>query len=210
MLLNFSTEMPIHAERSSLRRPQLLDITSIFERTKQMSILTASITTPNPSLYSPLKEGSKRPETHTEQTTASSLVSLSANQAGVVLSSPQALSGIPLTVAWAPQMFSKAKSNATDDAISADDFSKQLGRIGTSSEEAAVIFNSFDVSKDGSVSLEEYATGVQSLSASGNNLFDRLLDSYTHDAAGSFSADALKAFLADGANEANAYWSDKR
>lgn len=121
----------------------------------------------------------------------------------------QTLQSTPLAVAWAPQMFVQGDKNG-DDSLSLDEFQTQLARAGVSADAAKQLFKSFDTSEDGQISLSAFVTGVNKSIASGSQIFNNLMDSYTRDANGDFDHAAADNFLSAGAAAANAFWKNAR
>ncbi|HZZ13213.1 MAG TPA: EF-hand domain-containing protein [Paraburkholderia sp.] len=121
----------------------------------------------------------------------------------------QSLQVTPLAVAWAPQMFVQGDQN-NDDALSLDEFQAQLSRTGVSADTVKQLFQSFDTSNDGQVSIDEFVTGVRNDIVSGSQVFQKLMDSYTHDANGNFDQGTVDRFLSAGAAAADAFWKNTR
>jgi len=119
----------------------------------------------------------------------------------------QTMQSMPLAVAWAPQMFSQGDQN-NDDSLSPDEFQAQLARVGVSADAAKQLFQTFDTSKDGQVSLSEFVTGVSNSIASGSHVFNDLMDSYTRDSNGNLNKAAMDNFLSTGLDAANTFWKN--
>lgn len=114
------------------------------------------------------------------------------------------LSATPLAAAWAPQMLVQGDLNK-DAQLDTKEFAVQLKRVGIDTQEAQKLFDSFDTSSDGLLSIDEFAKGVKASIDSGVGVFTTLANSYTHDAAGNFDAAALGDFLAKGQALADKY-----
>jgi hypothetical protein len=119
----------------------------------------------------------------------------------------QTLRATPLAVAWAPQMFVQGDKNG-DDALSLDEFQTQLSRAGVGADDAKQLFKSFDTSDDGLVSLTEFVTGVHNSIASGSQVFNDLLDSYTRDSNGNLDQSKTDNFLSSGQSLAETFWKN--
>ncbi len=135
----------------------------------------------------------------------SSIVTLSdGSSMNVIEGDPGALQGTPLAVLRSPELL-VAGDNDQNQQIDADEFSKQLARIGVSADDAKKLFATFDASGDGKVSPEEYIQGVKDSISGGSNTFKDLLDSYTNDANGKFDMNAYAAFMQKGKELAAQY-----
>jgi Ca2+-binding EF-hand superfamily protein len=120
------------------------------------------------------------------------------------------LSAMPLTVAWAPQLFVQADANR-DNQLTVGEFTDQLSRIGETADTAKALFSKFDTDDDGKLSIDEFVHGVQSNVATGGGaLFSRLIDFYTVNPNDKDDKQPLNDFLAAGLAVANAYWSKTR
>ncbi len=119
----------------------------------------------------------------------------------------QTLRATPLAVAWAPQMFVQGDTN-NDDSLSLDEFQAQLSRIGVGADDVKQLFSSFDTSDDGQVSLTEFVKGVSKSIASGSQVFNNLLDSYTRDADGNLDQTKTDNFLSAGLSLAETFWKN--
>jgi Ca2+-binding EF-hand superfamily protein len=115
---------------------------------------------------------------------------------------------IPLTEAWGPQMFFQANTSKTE-KLTSSEFADQLKRIGVSTESASKLFRTFDMSKDGSLSVDEYVAGIRSINASGNTMFSDLMYSYTRSPDGKVDNAAEDSFLQQGGALATKYWSSR-
>lgn len=140
---------------------------------------------------------------------ASTVVTLSNGQTSSVTSSSDGLTGTPLSVAWAPQMFAKADGDNSS-SVTAAEFGKLLAQAGLTSDQASALFSSFDTSQDGVLSVDEFVDGVQNQENSGAKTFDSLLSSIVKGSDGSLDNQATDAFLAQGSAVADRYWSGKR
>ena len=139
----------------------------------------------------------------------STVVTLSNGQTSSVTSASGGLTGTPLSVAWAPQMFAKADTDNST-GVTADEFGKLLTQAGITSDQASALFSSFDTSKDGVVSVDEFVAGVQSQENTGSKTFENLLHSIVDNSDGSLNGQATDAFLAQGSAVADRYWAGKR
>lgn len=140
---------------------------------------------------------------------ASTVVTLSNGQTSSVTSSSGGLTGTPLSVAWAPQMFVKADADNSS-GVTADEFGKLLAQADVTSDQASALFSSFDTSQDGVLSVDEFVAGVQGQENSGTKTFENLLSSIVKNSDGSLNNQAAQAFLAQGEAVADRYWSGKR
>ncbi|WP_460091720.1 EF-hand domain-containing protein [Pseudomonas sp. S2_E02] len=113
-------------------------------------------------------------------------------------------SSMPLSEAWAPQLFVQAGGGKDLDR---SHFVKQLNRAGVSDANAQIMFKTFDKSGDGSLSLDEYYAGIKSGGSQNTELFQRLIDTYTRNADGSVNDTSTNQFLAQGLAVATAFWS---
>jgi hypothetical protein len=143
---------------------------------------------------------------NTEDGAGSTVVTLSNGQTANVDSNSAIVSSTPLAVAWAPQLFSEADVDG-DGKLTSSEFADQLKRVGVSAAEAQKMFSSFDTSKDGTVSLAEFVQGVQVNISSGSTIYSQLAGSYISGQGGGNDAQSINQFLANGASEAEKYWS---
>jgi len=150
--------------------------------------------------------------TNSSTSTTSSLstvVTLSNGQTSTVTGGSETLSGTPLSVAWAPQLFVQADADQ-DSKLSGGEFEALMKRVGVTTEAAQTLFNSFDASNDGSLSMSEFVQGVAATQASGNPVFDKVIDSYTVQQNGNLNQQAMQDFLSAGEAEAEKYWALRR
>lgn len=119
------------------------------------------------------------------------------------------LTATPLAVAWAPQMFVQGDSNG-DRQLSKDEFETQMKRAGLAAEAADKLFKTLDSSDDGQLTVSEYVDGANDSIRAGNELFNRLMQSYTQDANGGMQKSAMDQFLKAGEDVASAYWKNAR
>lgn len=115
----------------------------------------------------------------------------------------------PLTVAWAPQLLAQADSNGNNH-LSLDEFASQLKRVGVDTASAKRLFDAFDTSKTGALSVDDFVEGIKRDFGSGSDLFTRLIDTYTKGPDGHDDVAATNKFLSDGLAQANRYWAGKR
>jgi hypothetical protein len=135
----------------------------------------------------------------------SSVVTLSdGSSMNVIEGDPGALKGVSLAALRSPELL-VAGDKDQDQQIDADEFSKQLARIGVSVDDAKKLFATFDASGNGKVSPEVYIQGVKDSLSGGSNMFKDLLDSYTNDANGKFDMNAYAAFMQKGKELAAQY-----
>lgn len=114
-------------------------------------------------------------------------------------------SSIPLSEAWAPQLFVRA--GGAGGKLDLDQFSKQLAIVGVDSARAKSMFKDFDASGDGSLSVDEYYEGIKAGGEKYKDLFQSLIDSYTRNADGSANEQKTNQFLAEGLALATKFWS---
>ncbi|NYE61539.1 hypothetical protein FHW58_002746 [Duganella sp. 1224] len=135
----------------------------------------------------------------------SSIVTLSdGSSMNVIERDASALKATPLAVLRSPEMLVAGDGNQ-DQQIDADEFGKQLARIGVSADDAKKLFATFDASGDGKVSPDEYIQGVKDSIASGNDLFKNLLNSYINGDDGHLDLNAYAAFMQKGKELAAQY-----
>jgi hypothetical protein len=115
----------------------------------------------------------------------------------------------PLTVAWAPQLFSQAGSNGNNQ-LSLDEFASQLRRVGVDTASAKKLFDAFDTSQSGALLGDDFVEGIKRAFGSDSDLFTRLIDTYTKGPDGHDDVAATNKFLSDGLAQANRYWAGKR
>jgi Ca2+-binding EF-hand superfamily protein len=141
----------------------------------------------------------------TAGSSSSTIVTLSSGAISAVdEGSTTGLVGVPLAAAWAPQMLVQGDTNK-DEQLDTDEFAAQLERAGLAAEQAKKLFDSFDTSSDGILSVDEFVDGVKASIDSGDTLFSKLADSYTRDADGNLNSSALKDFLEKGRALAEKY-----
>jgi hypothetical protein len=114
-------------------------------------------------------------------------------------------SSMPLSEAWAPQLFVQAGGG--NDKLDLSHFTQQLNRAGVSDAKAQIMFKTFDKSGDGSLSLDEYYAGIKAGGSQSTELFQQLIDTYTRNADGSANEAATNQFLAQGLAVATTFWS---
>jgi hypothetical protein len=135
----------------------------------------------------------------------STVVTLSSGaSSSVIEGSATGLSGTPLAAAWAPQMLVQGDLNQ-DEQLDTVEFAAQLHRAGVAAQEAQKLFDSFDTSSNGSLSIDEFVNGVKASIDGGDQLFSTLADSYIRDAGGKLNAAALNDFLEKGRALAEKY-----
>ncbi len=135
-------------------------------------------------------------------TSASYTVTLGDGQTRTILPGHNTVT--PLSECYAPQMLFQADQNK-DAQLDIGEFSKQMKRVGVSAEMALTMFKSFDQSQDGQVSVKEFIAGIKSANATGDQLFQALVNTYTEDANGNFNEAKSGKFLSDGLDFANRY-----
>jgi Ca2+-binding EF-hand superfamily protein len=84
------------------------------------------------------------------------------------------------------------------------EFAQQLSRVGVGADVARKLFDSFDKSKDGSLSMNEFVDGVTADNASGSSTFQDLAASNETDEA------TMTSFLNKGSGAADQYWNGIR
>ncbi|MFJ3524254.1 EF-hand domain-containing protein [Pseudomonas sp. NPDC090203] len=114
-------------------------------------------------------------------------------------------SAIPLSEAWAPQLFVRAGGGGGK--LDVDQFSKQLAVVGVDAARAKSMFKDFDKSGDGTLSVDEYYEGIKAGGEKYTVLFQSLIDAYTRNADGSASEEKTNQFLAEGSAMATKFWS---
>lgn len=115
------------------------------------------------------------------------------------------LSSMPLSEAWAPQLFSQADQDG-DGSVSEDEFTAQLSRAGVSDDDAGDWFRTFGGRDSGGLTVEQYFSGIQHANISGSTVFNQLVASYTQDKTGRVDVDRMVSFLDEGAKAADAFW----
>ena len=136
---------------------------------------------------------------------SSTIVTLSdGTSSNVIEGDSSKLQGTPMAVLRSPELL-VAGDTDQDQQIDADEFGKQLARIGVSAEDAKKLFAAFDASGDGKVSPEEYIQGVKDSIAGGSNTFKDLLNSYITGADGHLDMNAYAAFMQKGKELAALY-----
>ncbi|OCX25490.1 hypothetical protein BBI10_02020 [Pseudomonas graminis] len=108
-------------------------------------------------------------------------------------------SSMPLSEAWGPQLLVQGDKDK-DNKLSISEFANQLKRVGVSLNTAKKLFESFDVSNSGTLSVDEFVAGIKSYNATGGNIFHDFARSYTQD------DQSATAFLREGLSAGNAYW----
>ena len=140
---------------------------------------------------------------------SSSVVTLSNGQSSNVTSGSVTLSGMPLAVAWAPQLFVQADADH-DNKLTGTEFANLMKRGGMTTAAAQTLFQSFDLSNDGTLSMNEFVQGVAAVQASGNTAFGKVIDSYTTSQDGNLNQQSMQNFLSAGQSEAEKYWALRR
>jgi Ca2+-binding EF-hand superfamily protein len=105
-------------------------------------------------------------------------------------------------------MFFQANTSKNE-KLTSSEFADQLKRVGVSAETASKLFKTFDTSKDGSLSVDEYVAGVRSINSSGNTMFSDLMNSYTRSPDGKVDHAAEDSFLKQGEALATKYGSSR-
>jgi Ca2+-binding EF-hand superfamily protein len=106
-------------------------------------------------------------------------------------------------------MFVQGDSSG-DRQLSKDEFETQMKRAGLAAEAADKLFKTFDSSDNGQLTVSEYVDGANDSIRAGNELFNRLMQSYTQDANGGMQKSAMDQFLKAGEDVASAYWKNAR
>lgn len=101
------------------------------------------------------------PTSTTATSSPATIVTLSDGHTMTVIPG-QLKSVIPLTEAWGPQMFFQANTSKNE-KLTSSEFADQLKRIGVSVETASKLFKTFDTSKDGGLSVDEYVAEIRSI-----------------------------------------------
>lgn len=109
----------------------------------------------------------------------------------------------PISVAWAPGTFVEADADGSN-GLTSDEFAQELSRVGVGADVAKKLFDSFDKSKDGSVSMNEFVDGVTADNASGSSTFQDLAATYETDEA------TLTSFMNKGSGAVDNYWNTIR
>lgn len=108
-----------------------------------------------------------------------------------------------ISVAWAPATFVQADADGNN-GLTTDEFAQELSRVGVGADVAKKLFASFDKSRDGTLSMNEFVDGVTADNASGSSTFQDLAASYETDEA------TLTSFLNKGSAGAAQYWNSIR
>ncbi|MDB6145183.1 MAG: hypothetical protein JWP80_4227 [Pseudomonas sp.] len=106
----------------------------------------------------------------------------------------------PLSVVWAPAFFVNAAADP-DKGLTSDEFASELSGVGVDADEAKKLFDSFDKSKDGSLSMNEFVDGVTADNASGKSRFQDLAMSYAT------NETAMNALMDKGGTAVDQYWN---
>lgn len=173
---------------------------------------------PSPSTVVTLSEAAKNPASQVDAEKFPGLAAYARGEKNITLTVEEGNEGVrlgiikvgvdkssmPLSEAWAPQLFVQAGDGKDLDL---SHFVKQLNRAGVSDANAQIMFKTFDKSGDGSLSLDEYYAGIKSGGSQNTELFQRLIDTYTRNADGSVNDAATNQFLAQGLAVATAFWS---
>lgn len=109
----------------------------------------------------------------------------------------------PMSVAWAPETFVQADADSNN-GLTSDEFAQELSRDGVVADVAKKLFESFDKSKDGRLSMNEFVDGVAADNASGSSTFQDLAASNETEEA------TMTSFLNKGSGAADQYWSGIR
>lgn len=109
----------------------------------------------------------------------------------------------PLSVAWAPVTFVQADADGNN-GLTSDEFAQELSRVGVGADVAKKLFDGFDKSKDGSLSMNEFVDGVTADNTSGSSTFQDLAASYETDES------AMTSFMNKGSAAASQYWNGIR
>ncbi|MEO8643486.1 EF-hand domain-containing protein [Pseudomonas sp.] len=173
---------------------------------------------PSPSTVVTLSEAAKNPASQVDAEKFPGLAAYARGEKNITLTVEEGNEGVrlgiikvgvdkssmPLSEAWAPQLFVQAGGGKDLDL---SHFVKQLNRAGVSDANAQIMFKTFDKSGDGSLSLDEYYAGIKSGGSQNTELFQRLIDTYTRNADGSVNDTATNQFLAQGLAVASRFWS---
>lgn len=122
---------------------------------------------------------------------------------------PSTVTSIPLSVAWAPQLLAKGDQNG-DNKLDFKEFSGIVKLGGMSSDDAQKLFDTFKKGKDGTVSVDDFVSGVQAAEKSGNPIFTKAIGSFLNDANGQMMDGAYQQFMAQGSALATQYWAAHR
>ncbi|WP_397448243.1 EF-hand domain-containing protein [Pseudomonas sp. NA-150] len=107
-------------------------------------------------------------------------------------------------VVWAPGMFDAADTDKSN-GLNISEFATELGRVGVDADEAKKLFDSFDKSKDGTVSMDEFVDGVIADNATNtNSSFQSLALSYMSDDT------TMKSFMTNESPTIDQYWNKVR
>jgi len=118
-------------------------------------------------------------------------------QVTAIEADPSSLTATPLAIAWAPQLMAQADTDK-DSRLDSGEFTRLLQRAGVNADQAEKLFQSFDSSQDGKLTVDEFVDGVTQQVNDNNPLFQKLIDSYTRNPDGSNNESAVNAFLAQG------------
>ncbi|MFT4436524.1 EF-hand domain-containing protein [Caballeronia sp. 15715] len=140
---------------------------------------------------------------------SSTVVTLSNGRSSVVTELSETLVATPLAVAWAPQLFVQADTD-NDNKLTGSEFVNLMKRAGMATDAAQALFQSFDVSKDGTLSMSEFVQGVAADQASGSTVFDKVIDSYAVSQNGESNPQSMQSFLSAGQGAAEQYWALRR
>lgn len=192
--------------------PQTTDVTTNTDRPADV------VNEPSPSTVVTLSEAAKNPAPQVDAEKFPGLAAYARGEKNITLTVEEGNEGVrlgiikvgvdkssmPLSEAWAPQLFVQAGGGKDLDL---SHFVKQLNRAGVSDANAQIMFKTFDKSGDGSLSLDEYYAGIKSGGIQNTELFQRLIDTYTRNADGSVNDTSTNQFLAQGLAVATAFWS---
>lgn len=137
----------------------------------------------------------------------STVVTLSDGSVSEVSTYSGKLSSMPMIVATAPEIFVQGDAD-NDNALSLEEFTEQLKRVGVSSDAAAKLFDEINTSKSSGLSIDEFVKGVVATNAKGDSVFQDLYSFYTSDESGKYSPEAFDSFMAQGATVARQYWAE--
>jgi hypothetical protein len=105
----------------------------------------------------------------------------------------------PMSVAWAPALFVNAAADPSK-GLTSDEFSTELSKVGVDEDTAKKLFDSFDKSKDGTLSMDEFVDGVTADNASGHSRFQDLALSYAS------NQTSMNALMDKGSDAIDEYW----
>lgn len=115
------------------------------------------------------------------------------------------LSGTPMSVTSAPELFVQGDTDGNG-SLSRDEFAKQLKRVGISDAQAGTIFDNFNSSKNAEMTLDDYVQGIMKSDKETSKVFQALFASYTSNANSQFNTQEFMKFKSQGASVAAKYW----